>query len=57
MGRGIAARVEQAYLPTIFLIVLVLLYVLLGGSGFTSMAFLSILLLTIFAPKDELFRE
>ncbi len=57
MGRGIAARVKRAYLPTIFLIVLALLYVLLSDFSFTPVVFLSILLLIILASKNELFRE
>ncbi|HIB1905134.1 TPA: bifunctional lysylphosphatidylglycerol flippase/synthetase MprF [Enterococcus faecium] len=57
MGRGIAARVKRAYLPTIFLIALALFYVLLSDFSFTPVIFLSILLLIILASKNELFRE
>lgn len=55
MGRGIAARVKRAYLPTIFLIVLALLYVLLSDFSFTPVVFLSILLLIILASKTNYF--
>ncbi len=54
MGRGIAARVKRAYLPTIFLIVLALLYVLLSDFSFTPVVFLSILLLIILASKKRI---
>ncbi len=57
MGRGIAARVKRAYLPTIFLIALALFYVLLSDFSFTPVIFLSILFLIILASKNELFRE
>ncbi|MGE9641759.1 hypothetical protein ACQP3J_32490, partial [Escherichia coli] len=52
MGRGIAARVKRAYLPTIFLIALALFYVLLSDFSFTPVIFLSILLLIILASKN-----
>ncbi len=57
MGRGISARVKRAYLPTIILIVLALLYVLLGDFSITAAVFLSLLLLVILFSKNELFRE
>ncbi|ASZ08689.1 bifunctional lysylphosphatidylglycerol flippase/synthetase MprF [Enterococcus thailandicus] len=57
MGRGIAARVTRAYLPTIIIVGLALLYVILGDFTLTGSIFLTLLLVIIIASKNELFRK
>ncbi|MGX7172789.1 bifunctional lysylphosphatidylglycerol flippase/synthetase MprF [Enterococcus ratti] len=57
MGRGIAARVKRAYWPTISLIFLACAYVTIIDFSITAIIFLLVLLLIVFASKNELFRE
>lgn len=56
-GRGIAARVKRAYLPTIGLILITLLYTFLKDFSWGVSIFLSLLLVIIIFSKRELFRE
>lgn len=57
MGRGIAARVKRAYLPTIGLIALTLLYTFAKDFNWGIILFLLILLIIVIFSKQELFRE
>ncbi|MBO0441712.1 bifunctional lysylphosphatidylglycerol flippase/synthetase MprF [Candidatus Enterococcus ikei] len=56
-GRGIAARVKRAYLPTIGLILVTLLYTFIIDFSWGVIIFLSLLLIIIIFSKRELFRE
>ncbi|WP_207695072.1 phosphatidylglycerol lysyltransferase [Enterococcus sp. DIV0212c] len=56
-GRGIAARVKRAYLPTIGLILVTLLYTFIKDFSWGVIIFLSLLLIIIIFSKRELFRE
>lgn len=56
-GRGIAARVKRAYVPTIVIVTLTFLYSLLAGFRFSTGVFLAMLLLFVIFSKNELFRE
>lgn len=57
MGRGIAARVKRAYLPTIGLILITLVYTFFKDFSWGVIVFLSLLLVIIIFSKRELFRE
>lgn len=57
MGRGIAARVKRAYLPTIGLILVTLIYTFIKDFSWSVSIFLSLLLVIIIFSKKELFRE
>lgn len=57
MGRGIAVRVKRAYIPTITLISVALVYVIFMDASFTPIFFLALLLLMTILSKSELFRE
>lgn len=57
MGRGIAARVKRAYLPTIGLILITLVYTFIKDFSWGVIIFLSLLLVIIVFSKRELFRE
>lgn len=57
MGRGIAARVKRAYLPTIGLIVITLVYTFIKDFSWGVIVFLGLLLIIIIFSKRELFRE
>ncbi|EOL44424.1 bifunctional lysylphosphatidylglycerol flippase/synthetase MprF [Enterococcus caccae] len=56
-GRGIAARVKRAYLPTIGLILTTLIYTFIKDFSWGVIIFLSLLLVIIIFSKTELFRE
>lgn len=56
-GRGIAARVKRAYLPTITLILITLIYTFLKDFSWGILIFLGLLLVIIIFSKRELFRE
>ena len=57
MGRGVAARVKRAYLPTIILISLTLIYAFIGDFSLVTCLFLLAFLVIIIFSKKELFRE
>ncbi|MGM0124518.1 phosphatidylglycerol lysyltransferase [Enterococcus sp. AZ194] len=57
MGRGMAARVKRAYLPTIILLSIALFYAFFGDFSLFPFLFLLLLLLTVLFSKKELFRE
>lgn len=57
MGRGIAARVKRVYWPTIFLILVSLIYVGLNDLSTTGIIFLLLLLGIVIASRNELFRD
>lgn len=56
-GRGIAARVKRAYLPTIGLILVTLIYTFIKDFSWGVIIFLTFLLVIIVFSKRELFRE
>lgn len=56
-GRGIAARVKRAYLPTIGLIIVTLIYTFIIDFSWGVIIFLALLLVIIVFSKRELFRE
>lgn len=56
-GRGIAARVKRAYVPTIIIVSLTFLYAILAGFRISTGFFLVLLLLFVIFSKNELFRE
>lgn len=56
-GRGIAARVKRAYVPTIVIVTLTYLYSFLAGFSLSTGIFLVLLLLFVIFSKNELFRE
>ncbi len=56
-GRGIAARVKRAYLPTIGLILVTLIYTFIKDFSWGVIIFLTLLLVIIVFSKRELFRE
>ncbi|WP_348923125.1 bifunctional lysylphosphatidylglycerol flippase/synthetase MprF [Enterococcus rotai] len=56
-GRGIAARVKRAYLPTIGLILVTLIYTFIKDFSWGVIIFLTFLLVIIVFSKKELFRE
>ncbi|MGM0217115.1 bifunctional lysylphosphatidylglycerol flippase/synthetase MprF [Enterococcus sp. AZ126] len=57
MGRGIAARVKRAYLPTIALILITLIYTFIKDFSWGIILFLTLLLIIVIFSKGELFRE
>lgn len=57
MGRGITSRVKRAYIPTIVLLVLAMIYLYLIELRVGAIIFLAILLLMIVVSRSELFRE
>ncbi|MGX7148761.1 bifunctional lysylphosphatidylglycerol flippase/synthetase MprF [Enterococcus ureasiticus] len=57
MGRGVAARVKRAYLPTIGLILITLIYTFIKDFSWGIIIFLGFLLIIIVFSKRELFRE
>jgi phosphatidylglycerol lysyltransferase len=56
-GRGIAARVKRAYLPTIGLIVITLVYTFVKDFSWGVSFFLGLLLVIIVFSKRQLYRE
>ncbi|MGX7204372.1 bifunctional lysylphosphatidylglycerol flippase/synthetase MprF [Enterococcus pingfangensis] len=56
-GRGIAARVKRAYVPTVIIVALTFLYAILAGFRISTGIFLVLLLLFVIFSKNELFRE
>lgn len=56
-GRGIAARVKRAYVPTVIIVALTFLYAILAGFRISTGIFLILLLLFVIFSKNELFRE
>ncbi|ALS00709.1 hypothetical protein ATZ33_04780 [Enterococcus silesiacus] len=56
-GRGIAARVKRAYLPTIGLILVTLGYTFVKDFSWGILIFLCLLLVIVIFSKRELFRE
>ncbi|MEI5988622.1 hypothetical protein A5881_000109 [Enterococcus termitis] len=56
-GRGIAARVKRAYVPTIGLILVTLVYTFAKDFSWGILIFLVLLLVIIIFSKRELFRE
>ncbi|MGL4697292.1 bifunctional lysylphosphatidylglycerol flippase/synthetase MprF [Enterococcus larvae] len=57
MGRGIAAKVTRAYIPTIGLILLTLAYTLFKDLSWSVIIILAILLLFVIFSKKELYRK
>lgn len=57
MGRGIAARVKRAYLPTILLLAIAILYTFFFDFSLIALFVLSIMLIMIVVSRTELYRE
>lgn len=57
MGRGIAAKVTRAYIPTIGLIVLTLAYTIFKDLSWSVIIVLAILLIFVVFSKKELYRK
>ncbi|MHC5229112.1 bifunctional lysylphosphatidylglycerol flippase/synthetase MprF [Enterococcus sp. LJL99] len=57
MGRGISAQVKRAYIPTISLLVITLLYTFIKDFSWGVIFYLGFLLLIIIFSKDQLYRE
>lgn len=57
MGRGISARVEKAYWPSITLIIITLLYTLLKDFSWGIIFYLIFLLIIIIFSKSQLYRK
>lgn len=57
MGRGIAARVKRAYLPTIITLAVALGYTIFLDFSWGVIGYLGILLVIVIFSKPELFRE
>ena len=57
MGRGISAQVKRAYIPTISLIVITLLYTFVKDFSWGVILYLIFLLLIIIFSKNQLYRE
>jgi phosphatidylglycerol lysyltransferase len=57
MGRGISARVQRAYIPTIILFLITLIYSFIQDFNWGAIIFLLLLLLSIVFSKDELYRK
>ena len=57
MGRGIAAQVKRAYFPTIFLLVVAIVYTIFFSSSIFASAVLGIILIMIIFSRSELYRE
>lgn len=57
MGRGISAQVKRAYIPTISLIVVTLLYTFVKDFSWGVILYLIFLLLIIIFSKNQLYRE
>ncbi|MGK0551703.1 bifunctional lysylphosphatidylglycerol flippase/synthetase MprF [Enterococcus faecalis] len=57
MGRGISARVKRAYVPTIVLFLLTLVYTFVQDFNFVAIIFLALLLISIVFSKEELYRQ
>lgn len=57
LGRGIAAQVKRAYFPTIFLLVVALIYTLFFSSSIFALVVLGIILVMVIFSRSELYRE
>lgn len=57
MGRGISARVKRAYIPTVVLLIVALVYTFLFDSSVGALTMLGIMLLMILLSKRELYRK
>ena len=57
MGRGIAAQVKRAYFPTIFLLVIAIIYTLSFGLSLAAVVVLAVILVMVFFSRSELYRE
>lgn len=57
LGRGVAARVKRAYIPTIVIVAATFLYSMLAGFRISSGIFLALVLIFVIFSKNELFRE
>lgn len=57
MGRGIAARVARAYLPTIGLLLLTLAYTVFKDMSWSVVILLTLLLIFVIFSKKELYRK
>lgn len=56
-GRGVAARVSRAYWPTIFLLVIALIYSIAVDFSLLAVIFLVFLLFAVIISKTELYRK
>lgn len=57
MGRGISARVKRAYIPTISLLSITLLYTFIKDFSWGVIFYLMFLLLIVIFSKNQLYRE